>query len=309
MAVVAALAGITQLAAAPASAIIGKPGFFHVEQRNGKWVVIDPAGKPFHMRGANHYSNGTRMPWNLKERYANDKEKLNKEIMELYRRNGVNPLGGCLPMVLQMPVFFALWSMLNTNVDIRHQPFMWWMKDLTSPDALFTVPEFRIPLISGMMGGPMMGLPQASLDAPVIKGTSGLLALTRDEVPARRAGTPTISAKSGTSRLTTAPAPTTPRMPPSSSRGTTATALPGAPTGSVAAPASRCFWPCGWPSCSSLSFLIRKSRSASDLWGNTLKRMMYCMRFLLELAARPASDHDLAAAHSVIRYSPLRLTT
>src|SRR6185295_20198415 len=61
----------------------------------------------------------------LKERYANDKEKLNKEIMDLYKRNGVNPLGGCLPMALQFPVFIGLYNALSTPIELRHAPFLW----------------------------------------------------------------------------------------------------------------------------------------------------------------------------------------
>lgn len=94
----------------------------------------------------------------LNEQYKGDKQKLSAETFKLYREEGVSPTGplmGCLPMFIQIPIWGALWSMLNTNVDMRHQPFMWWMKDLTSPDALFTLPEFRIPLIGAMMGGPI----------------------------------------------------------------------------------------------------------------------------------------------------------
>ena len=97
----------------------------------------------------------------LNEQYKGDKQKLSAETFKLYREEGVSPTGplmGCLPMFIQIPIWGALWSMLNTNVDIRHQPFMWWMKDLTSPDALISLPEswhFSIPLLSGMMGGPI----------------------------------------------------------------------------------------------------------------------------------------------------------
>src|SRR5437870_11704986 len=69
----------------------------------------------------------------LKERFTNDKEKLNKEIMELYRRNGVNPLGGCLPMVLQFPVFIGLYNALSTPTELRHATSLW-IKDLSKPD-------------------------------------------------------------------------------------------------------------------------------------------------------------------------------
>lgn len=97
----------------------------------------------------------------LNEQYKGDKQKLSAETFKLYREEGVSPAGpmlGCLPMFIQIPIWGALWSMLNTNVDIRHQPFMLWMRDLTSPDALISLPpsmHFHVPLLSGMMGGPI----------------------------------------------------------------------------------------------------------------------------------------------------------
>lgn len=103
----------------------------------------------------------------LKERYSEDKEKLNKEIMELYKRNGVNPLGGCLPMVLQLPVFYGLYDCLSTPIELRHAPFMW-IKDLSQPDwksLPFTIagwpPSFwpsapsGIPVLTVLMGACM----------------------------------------------------------------------------------------------------------------------------------------------------------
>src|SRR5262245_20264577 len=100
----------------------------------------------------------------LKERYADDKEKLNKEIMELYRRNGVNPLGGCLPMVLQFPVFIGLYNALSTPIELRHAPFLW-IKDLSRPDwesLRFAVPDWwpsvlpaGIPILTIVMGDSM----------------------------------------------------------------------------------------------------------------------------------------------------------
>ncbi len=100
----------------------------------------------------------------LKERYSDDKEKLNKEIMELYRRNGVNPLGGCLPMVLQLPVFYGLYNCLRTPIELRHAPFMW-IKDLSQPDwqsLPISVPSWwpaalpaGIPVLTILMGASM----------------------------------------------------------------------------------------------------------------------------------------------------------
>lgn len=95
----------------------------------------------------------------LKERYGSDKEKLNKEIMELYRRNGVNPLGGCLPMVLQFPVFIGLYNALSTPIELRHAPFLW-IKDLSRPDweslpLAFGGWHFGIPVLTILMGASM----------------------------------------------------------------------------------------------------------------------------------------------------------
>ncbi|MEC9297160.1 MAG: membrane protein insertase YidC [SAR324 cluster bacterium] len=76
----------------------------------------------------------------LQAKYKNNKEKLNKEMMGLYRKNRVNPLGGCLPMLLQIPVFFALYSALSSAVELRHAPFMFWISDLSQPDGLGITP-------------------------------------------------------------------------------------------------------------------------------------------------------------------------
>lgn len=95
----------------------------------------------------------------LKEKFKTDKEKLNKEIMELYRRNKVNPLGGCLPMLLQFPVFIGLYNALSTPIELRHAPFLW-IKDLSRPDwesLPFTVGDWHlgIPVLTLLMGASM----------------------------------------------------------------------------------------------------------------------------------------------------------
>lgn len=84
----------------------------------------------------------------LRDRYKDDKEKLNTELMALYKSYKVNPLGGCLPMLLQIPVFFAFYRMLNAAVELRHQPFMLWVNDLTAPDRLWI--GFEIPYLGGL---------------------------------------------------------------------------------------------------------------------------------------------------------------
>ena len=72
----------------------------------------------------------------LQERYKDDKPKLQEETMKLYKEEGVNPLAGCLPIFLQIPVFFALYKVLTLAVEMRHQPFALWIHDLSAPDPL-----------------------------------------------------------------------------------------------------------------------------------------------------------------------------
>ncbi len=85
----------------------------------------------------------------LKEKYGDDKEKLNKELMQLYKTYNVNPMGGCLPMLLQIPVFFALYKVLLQSIEIRHSPFALWITDLSAPDRLM-IPGVEIPWIGGI---------------------------------------------------------------------------------------------------------------------------------------------------------------
>jgi YidC/Oxa1 family membrane protein insertase len=70
----------------------------------------------------------------LQDMYKNDRQKLNEEMMKLYREQKVNPVGGCLPMVVQIPVFIALYQVLYTSIELRHAGFIWWIKDLSAPD-------------------------------------------------------------------------------------------------------------------------------------------------------------------------------
>lgn len=76
----------------------------------------------------------------LKDRYKKDKEKLNKEIMALYAQNKVNPAGGCVPILVQIPVFFALYRALLGAIELRHAPFIFWITDLSSKDPLYITP-------------------------------------------------------------------------------------------------------------------------------------------------------------------------
>ena len=76
----------------------------------------------------------------VREKYKNDKERLNKELMELYKKHSVNPLGGCLPMLVQIPVFFALYKVLLDSIALRQAPFMLWLTDLSAKDPYYITP-------------------------------------------------------------------------------------------------------------------------------------------------------------------------
>lgn len=76
----------------------------------------------------------------IKEKYKNDRERLNRETMELYKTNRVNPLGGCLPMLVQIPVFFALYKVLLDAIELRHAPFALWLTDLSAKDPYYVTP-------------------------------------------------------------------------------------------------------------------------------------------------------------------------
>lgn len=80
----------------------------------------------------------------LQERYKDDKPKLQQEMMKLYQEEKINPLAGCLPILLQIPIFFALYKILMLTVEMRHQPFALWLKDLSAPDPLTPVNLFGL---------------------------------------------------------------------------------------------------------------------------------------------------------------------
>ncbi|MBW2410590.1 MAG: membrane protein insertase YidC [Deltaproteobacteria bacterium] len=100
----------------------------------------------------------------IREKYKDDKKKMNEEVMALYRTYKINPLGGCLPMVFQIPVFFALYRMLYQAIELRHAPFFLWINDLSAPDRLFNFgfsipfmePPYGIPVLTLVMGASMI---------------------------------------------------------------------------------------------------------------------------------------------------------
>jgi YidC/Oxa1 family membrane protein insertase len=96
----------------------------------------------------------------LKTKYGDDKMKLQQEMMELYKREKINPLAGCLPILIQMPIFYALYKTLFVTIELRHQPFFGWIKDLSAPDPtsvfnLFGLLPFEptaVPVIGAFLG-------------------------------------------------------------------------------------------------------------------------------------------------------------
>ena len=88
----------------------------------------------------------------LKDQYADNKEALAKAQMEMYKKEGVNPLGSCLPMILQMPVFIALFQVLRTTIELRGAPFMLWITDLSQPDTIAAIAGFPIHVLPLLMG-------------------------------------------------------------------------------------------------------------------------------------------------------------
>lgn len=96
----------------------------------------------------------------IQAKYADDREKQSQAMMALYKEEGVNPLGGCLPMLLQLPVFIGLFWSLQSSFELRHAPFMLWMTDLSAPDQLFAIPtpwgELPLRVLPLLMAGSMV---------------------------------------------------------------------------------------------------------------------------------------------------------
>lgn len=90
----------------------------------------------------------------IREKHKDDPQKMNQQIMNLYKEYGVNPAAGCLPLLLQMPILFALYSVFSSSIELRQAGFVWWIHDLSIPDAAFhlpfTIPFFAITDVSGL---------------------------------------------------------------------------------------------------------------------------------------------------------------
>jgi YidC/Oxa1 family membrane protein insertase len=88
----------------------------------------------------------------LKVKYKDDPNAMNVQTMKLYKDYGVNPAGGCLPMLLQMPILFALYALFASAIELRQAPFIWWIHDLSVPDVLISLP-FTLPLVGNFLSG------------------------------------------------------------------------------------------------------------------------------------------------------------
>src|SRR3972149_1583570 len=109
----------------------------------------------------------------IRTKYKDDPQKMNQQIMGLYKEYGVNPAGGCLPMLLQFPILIALYNVFRTAIELRQAGFFWWITDLSIPDVIvvlpFTVPLFGIQEVSGLaalMGIPTVIQPKLSVKDP-----------------------------------------------------------------------------------------------------------------------------------------------
>ena len=91
----------------------------------------------------------------LKEKYADDPTKMNQELMGLYKKHGVNPMAGCLPMFIQIPIFFGFYNMLGKAVALRNSPFLW-VHDLSQPDTVAILAGFPVNVLPLLMAGTML---------------------------------------------------------------------------------------------------------------------------------------------------------
>ena len=101
----------------------------------------------------------------LKEKYKNDSQKLSRAQMELFKEKGVNPMGGCLPLLLQMPILISFFTIFRSTIEFRGAPFFGWINDLSAPDTITTIAGFPINVLPFLMGITMF-LQQKLMAAP-----------------------------------------------------------------------------------------------------------------------------------------------
>jgi len=117
-------------------------------------VILFPLGNKSY-KSMNDMKRLQPLMTELREKHKDDKKKMNEETMALYRTYKINPVGGCLPMVVQLPVFFALYRMLYQAIELRHAPFFGWITDLSAPDRLFEF-GFSVPFMEAPYGIPVL---------------------------------------------------------------------------------------------------------------------------------------------------------
>ena len=125
-------------------------------------IILFPLGNKSY-KSMNDMKRMQPLMTEIREKHKDDKKKMNEETMALYRTYKINPMGGCLPMVVQLPVFFALYRMLYQAIELRHAPFFGWINDLSAPDRLFQFgfsipfmePPHGIPVLTIVMGATM----------------------------------------------------------------------------------------------------------------------------------------------------------
>lgn len=107
-------------------------------------IVLHPLTRTS-MRSMQRMQSLQPMMNEIREKYKDDPQKMNQQIMRLYKEYGVNPAGGCLPMLLQLPILYALWTVFSSAIELRQANFIWWITDLSVPDVIVTLP-FHLPI-------------------------------------------------------------------------------------------------------------------------------------------------------------------
>ena len=125
-------------------------------------ILIKGAFWPITQKGMQSMKNMQKLQpkiAKLREKFKDDPAKMNQEMMGLYKTYKINPIGGCLPMIIQIPFFFALYKVLMAAIELRHAPFMLWINDLSAPDRLwvgFDIPYLHgLPVLTLLMGASM----------------------------------------------------------------------------------------------------------------------------------------------------------
>ena len=116
-------------------------------------VVLHPLTRTS-MRSMKRMQALTPLMNEIREKYKDDPQKMNQQVMHLYKEYGINPAAGCLPLLLQMPILFALYAVFRSVIALRQAEFVWWIRDLSIPDTVtrlpFTIPLFNITELSGL---------------------------------------------------------------------------------------------------------------------------------------------------------------